>query len=131
MNMLARRLLLSFVIATWLAFLLFAFEARWNVGATYYNSLQTRSAALPLLTRYLALPVLAHGEAPVTFTFIHAAFWLALFLPPLIAGVAVWRAKTRDELLQLWSYGATSYGVMFVVSVASLVFSMWLPYQSW
>lgn len=67
----------------------------------------------------------------VAFKIIGGAFWITLFVPPVIAGVVVWRATTPETLLSFWAYGVTSYGLLFIVLVAALIFSMWLPFQRW
>lgn len=142
--MIVRRLALLLVLFIWLVFLVCVREARWNIGATYFNSVSAGRAELPAPTRYLALPVLFHGDSaaltglaasaeirPGSVMLIHVSFWLALFLPPAVLSAVIWEVRSAEVLHRLWLYGATCYGIVAIILIASVAFSMWLPFQRW
>ena len=118
-----KKILASVAILPWIVTLGFIFgPVRWELAHTYGHLIEELGESLPVLTRGLSLPVL--GIAPSS-PAAHATaflFWGFIWLG--LAGLVawIWRARTREDLLDRFVYGGTLYaGVVFLLFTLTIV----------
>jgi len=123
--MTTRKVLASAALLPWLVTLGFIFgPTRWELAHTYGHLIEEVRHSLPLLTRSLSLPVL--GIAPSSSAAYATAilFWGFIWLG--LAGLvtSIWRARTREDLLERIVYGGTLYAggafLLFTLTIVGL-----------
>jgi hypothetical protein len=118
-----KKILANSALLPWIVTLCFIFgPVRWELAHTYGHLIEEPGDSLPLLTRALSLPVL--GIAPsslaahATAVFFWGFIWLGL------AGLlaSIWRATTREDLLDRFVYGGSLYvGTVFLLLTLTIV----------
>jgi hypothetical protein len=124
-----KKILANSAILPWIATLCFIVgPVRWELAHTYGHLIEDLGDSLPLLTRALSLPVLgiapSSPSAHVVAVLIWGFIWLGL------AGLlaSIWRAGTREELLDRFVYGGSLYagGVLLIFTLT--VVGLLLPF---
>ena len=128
-SMTTKKVLASATLLPWLVTLGFIFgPGRWELAHTYAHLIEGTQDSLPLLTRSLSLPVL--GIAPSSTGALAAAilFWGFTWLG--LAGLLalIWRARTREDLLDRFVYGAALYAGCVLLLFTLAVVGLALPF---
>ena len=127
--MTTKKILASAVLLPWFVSLGFVSgPVRWELAHTYGHLLEDAQYSMPLLTRDLALPVL--GIAPNSPGALATAiiFWSFIWLGCAGLFVSIWRARTREELLDRFVYGGTLYFGCVVLAFTVTAVGLALPF---
>ena len=119
-------LVLAWYLPLGLAFALLA-------NAHGYFLLLGDGVALPQPTADFAFPVLgatpgAHDDLESTRTWLFYAFWVPLFLGPLLVALAIGRHTERSRVVEAALQGALAYGALAATLFVALIGTMLLPF---
>ena len=127
--MTTKKTLASAALLPWLVTLAFIFgPVRWELAHTYGHLIEEAQDSLPLLTRTLSLPVLGIApSSPGTFA-VAVLFWGIIWLGLFGFVGAIWRARTREDLLERFVYGGTLYAGCLLLLFTLATFGLALPF---
>ena len=103
---------------------------RWELAHTFNHLLEGSDGSLPLLTANLSLPVL--GIAPFSPAAVTTAvlFWGIIWLGLGGLIVLIWRARTREDLLDRFLFGSTFFAgyvlLLFTLTAVGLALPFFL-----
>ena len=125
-----RKLAAGVTLALWLAVLaLAAGPMRWELQHTYGHLIEGAEEHLPQLTRLVSMPVLGPGGSGPVELLVRIVFWGLTWLGPAAIGLAVWRADSRQSLVEGLLLGSLCYGAMMILVVLLVSFGLWLPFS--
>jgi hypothetical protein len=125
-----RRAVATAAVAVWLITLALLWgPARWELAHTYAHWIEGTDGNLPALTPAVALPVLGLGEPGMRAVAVRLLFWGFLWLGPVVILILVWRARTREELVEVLLLSVLTYGALVVFLSALLALGLWLPFS--
>lgn len=121
-----RQCFLSAIVGAWLLALVFiAMPLRMELAHSYQQ--WVRGAALPELTRTIALPLL-RGGATAGMQGIFYVYWAIIFLLPAALLVRIWRARDVAGLLESWTYLGSAYAAFVVVTLMMIALGLAVPF---
>ncbi len=124
-----KRILASAALLPWAVTIGFILgPLRWEVAHTYEHLIGETQYDLPLLTLRLTLPVLGIAPASTGARIVSILFFSLVWLGLAGLYVLIWRARSRDDLLDRFVFGSTFYfgSVAFVVTLVA--FGLALPF---
>jgi hypothetical protein len=125
-----RRALALAGLTIWIATLaLLSGPARWEIAHTYAHWIDGAEESLPLLTDTVALPVLGLAETnPLSLT-VRLLFWGSVWLGALALLRLVWKAQTREHLVEVLVLVAAIYVPLLILLLSVFAVSLWLPFS--
>ncbi len=101
---------------------------RWELAHTFNHLLEGSDGSLPLLTANLSLPVL--GVAPFSPVAVATAilFWGLTWLGLVGLFVLIWRAKTREDLIDHVVFGGAFYAGYVLLFFTLTAVGLALPF---
>lgn len=118
-----KKILASAALLPWVGAIVFILgPVRWEVACTYEHLIRETGYVLPLLTLRLTLPILGIGPASFGARAVSVLFFGFVWLGLAGLYLFIWRARSREDLLDRFVFGSTLYfgSVIFVFAVAAL-----------
>ena len=101
---------------------------RWELAHTYEHIVSGTEGNLPLLTEYIALPILGIGSHGAAVGFLVFLIWSILWLPVVVLLVGTWRIRSEKMLDDCLLYGGFLYlSATLLISVVVII-SFLLPF---
>lgn len=127
--MILRKSSATAAIAAWLSVIALAFgPLRWGFGHDYESWIARAKASLPALTASVSLPVLGIGPSTASSVLVSGVFWGFAWLVPIALLIGVWRAPSREDLLEVLVYGGGLYTAVLAFLVFLSILGLWLPF---
>jgi hypothetical protein len=127
--MTTNKILASAVLVPWIVTVGFICgPVRWELAHSYAHHLEEAQYSLPLLTRCLSLPVLGIATSSPGGFVIAGLFWGFIWLGLVGLFVLIWRARTREDLLDRFVFGAALYAGCVLLLFSLTVVGLALPF---
>jgi hypothetical protein len=127
--MLARKLVCTLLLLSWLGLLLGVVGMMFTLAHHYGDAFAGRNVAIPELTRVVLL-LLGNAGVDGSSHLAHRLLVISLFAVPVVVMVLVWRAEDRLAFLEVLVLGGGTYLVAVLALAAFIGFGLCLPFLS-